>query len=183
VTLEPEARRRALIGVVGVVLLAGSFAAGRFSAPLRVETREVEKEVVKWREKLVEKEVRVEVAAKVLTKTVYVDRVITKEGEIRERIVERTAEASSSSNTGTKETEATSEGEKVREVEKVRTVTLQPDWRVAVMAGASWNPPLIPIAGPLVLGASVDRRIVGGFSLGIWGMTGGALGGQAALVF
>ena len=64
-----------------------------------------------------------------------------------------------------------------------KIVTLQPRWRVGVLAGASWNPPLLPIAGPLVLGLEADVRIYGGLSAGLWANTGGAAGVAVALEF
>lgn len=172
--------RQCLPIAAGVVLaLVGAFSAGRFSAPLRVETRDVEHVV--YRDKVVEKVVTVATEAKTETKVVYVDRITTKEGEVREHIVERRV---AKDDTAVKVDDSRVE---VREVEKVvehvTTVTLRPDWRVAVSAGASLRAPLLPIAGPLVLGAEVDRRLVGGLSAGLWVSSSGAAGVAVSFEF
>ena len=52
-----------------------------------------------------------------------------------------------------------------------------------MLVGASLREPLVPIAGPLVLGASVERRIVGGLSAGAWLNTVGAAGASVSLEF
>jgi hypothetical protein len=68
--------------------------------------------------------------------------------------------------------------DRVQTVEKVvqTTTTLRPDWRVALHVGASLRDPFLKFAGPLVLGAEVDRRIIGGLSVGLWINTYGAAG-------
>lgn len=172
-------RTRLLIAAGVALALVASFVGGRFSAPLKVETRDVEKVVFK--DRVVEKIVTVEKAAKVETKIVYRDRVIMKDGTITEREVEKT-----DAKTDTEKTADASKVE-VREVEKLVTVekitTLRPDWRVGILAGASIREPLVPIAGPLVLGLEVDRRIIGGFSAGVWVNTSGAAGVALSLEF
>lgn len=69
-----------------------------------------------------------------------------------------------------------------RQVADVRSTitTSRPDWRVGVLVGASWQAPAVPLAGPLVVGGIVERRIVGGLSIGAWGTTQAA---GAALTF
>lgn len=58
-----------------------------------------------------------------------------------------------------------------------KTVTAyRPDWRIGVQAGGSLQTPLIPVAGPLVLGFTVDRRVIGPVWAGVWVQTGGAAG-------
>ncbi len=154
-------------GVV-VLALAGAFSAGRFSAPLQVETRDVEKVVFK--DRIVEKVV--EVKAKTETKIVYRDRVIKPDGTVTEHEVEKTATKEDTTKTDDKT--ATHDGSSEHSTEKI--VTLRPSWRVGLLAGASLRDPLLPIAGPLVLGLQVDYRIVGGLSAGIWINTFGAAG-------
>lgn len=166
--------------VLAVVLVGvGAFSAGRFSAPREVETRDVERVVFK--DRVVEKVVTVEVKAKAETKIVYRDRIVTKEGEIRERIVERTDTKEDRKTDTVADRDASTEGTKDRDTKT--TVTLQPKWRVSLLAGASLTQPLVPIAGPLVLGAEVDYRIVGGVSAGVWINTVGAAGLSVALEF
>lgn len=171
--------KRGIIAAVVALALAAAFVGGRFSAPLKVQERTVEKMV--YQDRVVEKRVEVQVAAKERVKVVFRDRVITKDGTVTEHEVERT---DTDTHTTTKVDDAKVE---VREVEKikevVKSVTLRPDWRVSVAVGASLHEPFVPIAGPLVLGAEVDRRIVGGFSVGVWINTSGAAGGAASFEF
>lgn len=187
-TQLPDQAKKALAwSGAALVLIAASFSAGRFSAPLKIETRDVEKVLWKERvvEKVVEKVVTVEARAKLETRTIYVDRVVTKEGEVRERIVERLVTAEEAKKLTTDDTSKdlakTNEGERLHEV--VKTVTLQPAWRVGLLVGASLRDPFVPIAGPLVLGAQVEHRLVGGVSAGLWLNTVGAVGVVVSLEF
>ena len=50
-----------------------------------------------------------------------------------------------------------------------------------MLVGASLREPLLPVAGPLVLGASLERRIVGGLSAGAWLNTVGAAGASLSV--
>lgn len=181
-------RRNAAIGAVVVLaLLAGAFFAGRFAGPEKVVTKAVEKVVTKveFQDRIVEKVVTVTEAAKTEQKVVYIDRVVTKEGEVRERIVEKTVEVERKTEATDANRTETTEAKEDRVVEKVveKTVTARADWRVGILAGAQWPTPLVPIYGPLVLGAYGERRIIGGFSMGLWLNTGGAAGVSASMEF
>lgn len=165
----------ALIALGVLLALAGAFSAGRFSAPLQVETKEVERVVYKDRE--VVKVVTVQ--AKAETKVVYRDRVIYRDGTITEREVERT-----DTKTDTKtNTDRVATRDTIAERWSESKTTLRPDWRVSVLAGASLQPPALTIAGPLVLGVEVNRRIAGGLWLGVWATTYGAGGASVAVEF
>ncbi len=187
-----QSRQRWAIGA-GVVLLAlvASFSAGRFSAPLKVETRDVERVVFKDKmvtvEKVVERVVTVEKEAKVETRIVWRDRVITKEGTVTEHIVEKTGRADETEKTTAADKTADKHVEQVQALESthetVKTVTLRPSWRVSLGVGASLKAPLLPIAGPLVLTTGAEYRIVGGVSAGLWLNTVGAAGALVSLEF
>lgn len=154
---------------------AASFSAGRFVAPAKVELREVEKVV--WKDRIVEKVVTKK--AKAVDRIVYVDRVVMPDGEIREKTSTRTI-------TDARElvnAEKASESEGKTETKKEAVTTARPDWRVGVLVGASIREPLLPLAGPLVIGASVERRIVGGVSAGAWLNTVGAAGASVSVEF
>jgi hypothetical protein len=180
-------REVAVGGGIVLVLVALSFFAGRFDAPEKVV--EVEKEVevvrVEYKDKIVEKVVTVETAAKTENRIVYVDRVVTKEGEVRERIVTKTVEVEKKTASTDASTDKTSEGTATKVVERLveKRVEVRPDWRVGALIGAQYPPPLVPIYGPLVVGAFGERRIVGGFSVGVWLNTGGAAGISASMEF
>ena len=170
------------LAIAGAFVFAsvGAFVGGRFSAPLKVETREVEKVV--YKERVVEKRVEVATAAKVVTQVVYRDRVTKPDGTVTEHTEEHT---------GTEEhahTEVTSAREVIKEVfrdrEVIKITTLRPDWRVGAQIGAQiGNKPVLPVYGPLVVGAEIDRRIIGGLSVGIWANTGGAGGVAVSFEF
>lgn len=170
--MTPETRQRVVVAVAFVGTAAAAFSAGRFTAPEKVEVREVEKVV--WKDRIVEKVVTRR--AKAEERVVYVDRVVSPEGEVREKRVTTTkADTREVADLG-----RTTESSGSTEKSASSTSTLRPDWRVGVLVGASLREPLVPIAGPLVLGASVERRIVGPFTLGVWGLTSGAAGLSAS---
>lgn len=157
--------RQWVTGIVALVVnLALAFLAGRFSAPEKV----VEK--VEWKERAAEKGTTKK--AKATSRIVYVDRVVTPQGEVREKRTMRTV----------------TDAREVADVERLTerggksesTTPARPDWRVGVLVGASLREPLVPIAGPLVLGASVERRILGPFSVGAWVNTVGAAGASVS---
>lgn len=170
---------RALIAGVAVAGLAAAFSAGRFSAPRKVETRDVEHVVFK--DKIVEVVKTVEVKAKAETKVVYRDRVTTKDGTVTEREVERTDTKEDTK----RDTDSRRDEDRYKITERIiaRTVTLQPDWRVHLLAGVTMQDPALRLTGPLVLGVQVDRRIAGGMSFGVWGNTFGAAGVALSLEF
>lgn len=147
-----------------LALVVVGFAAGHFSQV--AEVVEVHDLKVVWREKAT----TTAKAATAKTKIVYVDRVVTPDGAIHEKSETREVE--------TAKTDATSvidrSGEKEEKISK--TTTTQPDWRISVQVGASLKAPLLPISGPLVLGVSGERRIIGPFSAGVWLNTVGAGG-------
>jgi hypothetical protein len=157
------------------LLVLAAFSAGRFSAPLQVEER-TQVQLV-YRDRVVEK--RVELAARVETRVVYRDRVVTPDGTVTEHELERSGAATTVA--------AAEVREVVREVEKrvgvEKRIELRPDWRISVSAGASLQRPTLPLAGPLVVGLEVDRRIAGGVSAGLWLSTSGAAGAAVAFEF
>lgn len=158
------------IGLGVVVFGVLCFGAGRFAAPTKVQTV-VKTETV---EKVVEK--KVEVAAK--TKVVYVDRVTTKEGEVRERIVEREVEKSRTDTDRTDGRTVTTENSKI-------VVTDAPRLNVSVLAGVDLNPKWQPItgAGPTSFGLAVSYRIAGPFTVGAFGLHTGVFGVSLGATF
>ncbi len=172
-------RARLLIGGSWLLTVVAAFVGGRFSAPEQVRYEEHET-VASHTATVYTKVQRVEVV-KHETRFVVRDRVVTPDGTVREREEERTttderAIANSSEN-------ATKTEVVFRDRDVVRTTTLRPDWRVGVLVGGSLKEPWLPIAGPLVLGLQVDRRIIGGLSVGIWANTYGAAGGAVSFEF
>jgi hypothetical protein len=160
-------KRLALYVAGGVLSLALAFSAGRYSLAPKIETREV----VRTEFKTVEKVITVEVASK--DKVVYIDRVITKEGEIREKIVEKTVEKRD-----TKVEKDTKEEAKIATDTKKTVTTDAPRLSVSILAGVDLNPAWQPIpnAGPLALGIAVQYRIAGPLTVGAFGLHTGVFG-------
>lgn len=189
-TLEPETKRRIVVGLVGVALLVVAFSAGRFSAPARVELREVEKlvEKIDYRSLATEDITRGFTFAKAETKTVYrnitTTIVVTPDAGTTTTIADNSVEhvGSTENATGTEQEKKTKtvyvDVEVVKEVVKEKIVTLQPTWGAGLDVGASLQEPFVPIAGPLVLGLRFEWRIVGGIWVGAWVSTSGAAGGS-----
>ncbi len=172
-------RSKVIACVVCVGLLLCAFSAGRFSAPVHVETRETERVV--YKDKVVEKIVTVEVKSKAEDRIVYRDIVTHSDGTVTDHSVEHVSVKEDTKKTDQEKKVDLKSGSSEKVTEKI--VTLRPDWRVSVQAGASIQEPKLKIYGPLVLGAEVDRRIVGGFSVGVWGSTSGAGGLALGLEF
>jgi len=172
--VTPTARQWAA-GITALVVIIGlAFSAGRFTAPVKTDVREVEKVV--WKDRVVEKVVTRK--AKAVDRVVYVDRVVTPEGEVREKRTTRTLTDARELTDSGKTSESTGKSET-----SSSSTTSRPDWRLGVLVGASLREPLLPVAGPLVLGASLERRIVGGLSAGAWLNTVGAAGASLSVEF
>lgn len=161
-----------------VVLVLAAASAGRFTgAPAATEV--LDHVEVRWRERVVEHTVTqvVQAEARVVYRTI--DRVVTPDAGVLEHVVE--VERTDTHTEAHEDAQAQQDVEGARKsTHEVRTQAL-PDWRVSVQVGASLREPLVPIAGPLVLGAQIDRRIVGGVSLGVWVSTAGAAGAAVSL--
>lgn len=194
-------RRRFLIALaVAIAAFLGGFVGGRFSAPLKVETRDVVKmvtdtsKVTALEQKLASQQQELEqwkssshtvvVKEPVLLKcapgaapVVATRETITTD---KDREASKTASASATAETHATETDhVTAASEQTH----TQTVTLRPQWRVSLLAGASLPKPALQLYGPLVLGAEVDYRIVGGLSAGVWLNTVGAAGLALTLEF
>ena len=181
-TLPPAVRTW---GLRAALILAGAIAGGitqRYLGTPQVEVRTEVRDVVR---DVVREVVRVEVhevEAKAKTLVVYRDRTVSPAGEIHERSVECSGETS----LATSHTQAAAQLDVKHETthEAVTTTTpVRSNWRVAILAGASVRSPLIPLAGPLVLGVEFDGRLVGPLSAGVWVSTAGAAGASLALEF
>jgi hypothetical protein len=147
----------------GVALFVAGFGVGRQTSPARVEYRTLDLKT--------EDIIRGMTFAKKVEVTRWRN-VVTTITDAGTTITDRTIEREGSSETRAE----TEQLKRVEYVERERVVTARPDWRVGVLAGASLREPLIPIAGPLVLGVTAERRIAGPFSCGLWINTVGAAG-------
>jgi hypothetical protein len=160
------------IAVVGVT----GYAVGRWGTAPSVEIREVThtewrtrvevQEVVRWRERVVERRVTDR-----RTETTDAGTVV---------VVERIDERTRTDRDGSGESSSRAEGEGTRDTTRIVTPT-QPQWRVGVDVGASLRDPIVPIYGPVVVGARVDRWIAGPVWIGAWASTAGAAGVGVAM--
>ena len=173
--------RQRLALVAAVLVAAGlGFSAGAFAGPERVETREVEKLV--YRDLTVEQLTRGYAAVRTETRVVYRNIVttitVTPDAGTTTTIADNSIErAGTEASTALVEERVVYRDRDViqeREVEKV--VTVRADWSVGAQVGATWKEPGIPVYGPLVLGVTAERRIVGGVFGGLWFNTVGAGG-------
>lgn len=170
-----------------LLLLVLAFSAGRFSAPLQVQEREVEKLV--YRDLSTEDITRGYTFTRVEQRTVYRNVVTTITVTPDAGTVTTTADNTVEHYGGQLDGAVTEQEARVELVQAEREVlvekiaTLRPDWRVGAQVGASLQPPALVIAGPLVLGASVERRILGGVSAGLWANTAGAGGASVSVEF
>lgn len=165
---------RQWIAVVGVVLVAAAlgFSAGRFLGPEKVETR------IEYRDLTVDELLKGVTFTKTVNRIVYRDVVTTvvayPDGGTATTTADRSIEHEGSDTARTEDLASrrstTSEGS------SSRTVTLRPDWRVTGQVGASLVDPKLSIAGPLVIGLGVEKRILGGVSAGVWANSVGAAG-------
>jgi hypothetical protein len=169
-----------LISVSGILLLVGSFILGRYTVVPKTNIEYVEKQVV------VEKEV---VKIVEVTKTI-VERV---HDSVTEKRVhkERTEETRPDGTKIVRETEDINVEKVVKDVDvkyvdRTNTVEKQvdkevkvevikivktplPDWELAAKVGVNINNLLNPTLGsPVVVGAEIDRRIIGPFKAGVW---------------
>ncbi len=89
---------------------------------------------------------------------------MTKDGTVVEKIVERTVTKEDEKKT----TDTDTKRDGTSDHSKSIVTTLRPNWRVGVLVGASFQAPLLPISGPLVIGAEAQYRIAGGLWAGLW---------------
>ncbi len=170
-TVDPRIKA----ALIGLALLGGAFAAGRYSAP--PDVREVER--VEFRDRVVEviREVKVKQAAEIKTVVVYREKVTKPDGTVIEKETSKADTETKTAETVKTDTskDATSEG--TREVERIVSAP-RPAWRVGALAGGSLTPALVP-----AYGAHVERRILGPFSVGVWGLNSGQAGVSLSVEF
>lgn len=188
--------RHKIAAAIGVLILCAlSFSLGRFNREetVRVEERivEVEKVVEKvvYREKeethVDEKKDTKKVTKRVATEVTKPDG--TTEKKTEEIIDEGTTESKVEIKYVDRVVEVEKVVEKLVEVEKkVKASQTLPDWRAGLTVGV--NPLDIYEAravsyGDLILGAEVQRRLVGPVYGGVWGMTNGTVGINIGLEF
>jgi len=165
---KAKLRRYSAAALALVLSVALGFTAGHFSAPVKTETR------IEYRDLTVEDLTK----GMTFNRTVTVTRwrnVTTTTTDAGVVTVDKTIEREGGDETAvaTETSKSTSD----KSGSSYQKVTLRPAWRISTQVGASLKPPALEIAGPLVLGASVETRIAQTpFSVGLWGNTVGAGG-------
>jgi hypothetical protein len=164
--------------LAGLIALILAFFAGRYTTPVEVQIKEVEK--------IVEKEKIVEVVVKEYIKEaktdIKLDVVKTKttttkpDGTVTVVETEHLKEDTKIDEKEVKTEIKVVEVEKIIEKEKIveRLVsTDRPDWKVSVLGGVQVDGIELSkgYLQPWVVGANVERRIVGPFSVGVWGQS------------
>lgn len=172
-TLRQEAA--AVAGMLA--LLAGTFAAGRYSVPA-ADVRTVDDSVAAHTVTSVTKTAHDTVQDSRQVRVVY-----------RERLPNGTQ-------TETERVTTDTHSEELDRIEAIAMVadtaashhdqivaTYRPEWRLSLLAGASLQTPALPLAGPLVVGVEVSRRVLGPVWVGVWGLTAGAAGVSIGVEF
>jgi hypothetical protein len=102
-------------------------------------------------------------------RVVYVEKTTSPDGTVLEKRSERETERVELARDVDRRADTRAETAKV--------TTSRPDWRIGVQLGATWKEPALKLGDtPLVVGGSIERRIIGPFSVGAWGSTQGAAG-------
>lgn len=156
-------RSRWLVWPVLLLGFAAAFGAGAALAPERVEVRTELVEVVR----------KVKVKSRATERVVYIEKTTSPDGTVLERRSEReVAKVETSTKTDTAQRTST------------ETTPRLPSWRVGLQAGATWKEPALQLAGPLVIGVSVEARLAKSpVSVGAWGSTYGAAGASVSVEF
>ena len=202
-------RSRSIAAGAVLALLALAYLAGRRSAPAKTVTADTRKAVTDVKDKAAsatktdERATMATVAdAKVNENTKTTIRWLPSPAVggcpvgppiVEETIEHTSATASHQEAHGERQAEtkatAAAEHDAHQATQETRTVTVtaeRPRWAVTALAGASLGSPprLIPgLPAPLVVGAAVERRILGPLSAGLWATSAGAGGVSVRVEF
>lgn len=197
--MSPRKKFAIVLGALALLLL--TFAAGRYSRPARVET----KEHTVYQDKIVEKIVNHDV---VRTEVIH-DQVVAKNVETKivwekapdggikttETITDLTKTSTETNTNRTHENVTQTDLTQVVRIDSTKntiTTFAAPSWSIALMPGLDVRGLVSDGLGALsgstlakrgILAASVDRRIVGTLFAGVWGNTAGAGGLTVRLEF
>jgi len=185
-------KKTAIIAIVATIVLAGAFTAGRYTAPTKVKTVEVEKRVEihhETKQTTVNlEEIKTLITQMTASKKSNLQRTTTTtvkpDGEktITETEIDK-SETSTQTNTNSSSQTKLNVDELVKlwkesTVEKVKIVEKEvdrrPKWSAGVQLGLSLTDPLgstkpvIPIPDQMILGVFVERNLFWGVNLGLW---------------
>ena len=174
----------ALIVAVGILSIIGGIAIGKYLAPPKTITVDREVEVVKY--VTVTKEVIKYVKVKDTSTTTTTDTTTTTTpngGTTTTTHQTTTTTQNESENTNTSR-DSIAQSEQTKVVEKIVEKTVRADWRVTAKVGFDIKSlSLTNVAGALVYGGEVQKRIVGPISIGAWGLSSGQGGLSLSLEF
>lgn len=178
---------RAIAALVAVAALLGAYGAGRETAPARVVTRENVRVDTQYKDRVVTQvvhDVQVQHDVQTQTRTVTVTRwAKAPDGTplVTQETHQEAATASATERQAVKLVTTAAEHDAHQVAQETRTVTVmaeRPQWSVTALAGGQLGGlRLIPeLPAPLVVGAAVERRILGPLSAGLWATSAGAGG-------
>lgn len=160
------------IGGAALALVV-SFAAGRFSAAKpAITTVTTAHAIVNTAVATVDQKTTHDTR----TVVVYRDRVTHTDGTVEEKSETRAVSGETVTEHATKHA---SEHADTATVSAVTITPYQPRWNVSAMAGVD----VLHITRPLVYGVSVDYRLIGPVTVGVWGLSSGMGGVRAGLQF
>lgn len=176
------------ICLLGALLLGGAYLAGRYTTPTKVVEKTVEK--IQYKDRIVTKTEIQKVYVQVQDKDRHKETttVKTPDGTTTTRVVEdeKTKVTTKDKEQEIKYVDRIQTVDRIVEKEKIVTMA-KPNWRMGILAGVDVMTALgrttqpIPQLGPVTLGLQAERRIVGPFFLGVWGLTSGQVGLNAAI--
>jgi hypothetical protein len=170
--------------LVGVAIAVVFFLVGRDSVHPTVKTEVVTKTEVQYQDKI-------QYQDRIVTKTVYV-KVAEKKTHKEEHIIthpdgskevvkttdtDTTTKTSNNTNTTNDQKNNTTVTDNTKADSETKTVVDVPkaDWHVSVLAGSDLNTfhvtPLAPYVSPILIGVSVERRVIGPFYMGTWAIS------------
>lgn len=163
-----EKNRKLLLAGIAVALGAGLFWAGRYTAPVKIETKIVDR-IVKVQETKKDEEKK----AHVVTNK---HKVVTKKPDGTVVIVTDTNKDNQSDTVKHEEAKVV-----IQRVVETHTVTtyLRPDWRVGLLGGVDISNPL---QNPF-FGGHVEHRFIGPLYIGAWGLSNKDVGVSLTLEF
>lgn len=177
-------RRQLVMAGAGVVALLGSFGAGRYSRAGRVVTVDKVRTEVQYRDRVQTQVVHdVQTVHDVATRTVTRWETVPGKPAVVVQTVERQAETRAQARTEAHQDAQSEAHATTVELHTTATVYARPAWSATALVGGQLGGRRLvdALPAPLVVGVSLERRILGPVSAGLWA-TSGLAGGLSVRV-